>query len=85
MGKHTSIPPGSRLGLNRVEAAEYIGVSPSLFDELVRDGRMPSAKPVNARRVWSRLEIEACFAALNGDGHATEPDDEIENPYGDCE
>ena len=32
-----SLPPR---GLSRVQAAEYIGVSPSLFDEMVRDGRM---------------------------------------------
>ncbi len=28
-------------GLSRVEAAHYIGVSPSLFDAMVKDGRMP--------------------------------------------
>ena len=28
-------PGGPRRGLNRVEAAEYIGVSPTLFDTLV--------------------------------------------------
>jgi hypothetical protein len=43
-----SLPPR---GLSRVEAARYIGVSPSLFDEMVKDGRMPPPKPINARKV----------------------------------
>src|SRR5690242_17745827 len=33
-----SLPPR---GLSRVQAAAYVGVSPVLFDELVKDGRMP--------------------------------------------
>jgi predicted DNA-binding transcriptional regulator AlpA len=39
-------------GLSRVRAAAYVGVSPSLFDEMVSDGRMPSPKMINNRRVW---------------------------------
>jgi hypothetical protein len=30
-------------GLSRPQAAEYIGVSPSKFDQLKEDGRMPEA------------------------------------------
>jgi hypothetical protein len=33
--------PIPRRGLSRVEAAMYIGISASKFDEFVRDGRMP--------------------------------------------
>jgi hypothetical protein len=32
-------------GMSRVEAADYIGVSPTLFDTMVRDGRMPGRDP----------------------------------------
>ncbi|MFG1203122.1 hypothetical protein V5F29_12105 [Xanthobacter aminoxidans] len=56
-----SLPPR---GLSRVEAAAYIGVSPSLFDDLVADGRMPRPKLLNARHVWDRLRIDAAFEAL---------------------
>ena len=56
-----SLPP---LGLSRETAAAFIGVSPSKFDELVKDGRMPKPKPNDARRVWHRLEIERAFGAL---------------------
>lgn len=51
-------------GLNRVEAAAYIGVSPTLFDELVRDGRMPTPKRINSRNVWDRVRLDAAFEDL---------------------
>jgi hypothetical protein len=34
-------------GLSRIEAARYVGVSPSLFDQMVKDGRMPGPKRIN--------------------------------------
>jgi predicted DNA-binding transcriptional regulator AlpA len=54
-------------GLSRVEAAAYIGVSTSLFDEMVRDGRMPRPKRINSRTVWDRHSIDAAFQALPGE------------------
>lgn len=51
-------------GLNRVEAARYIGVSPGTFDKLVDDGCMPKAKQIRARRVWDRLEVDTAFTAM---------------------
>ena len=59
-------------GLSRAQAAAYIGVSPSLFDEMVSDGRMPKPKRINSRVVWDRLQIDAAFADLP-DG--SEPND----------
>jgi len=56
-------------GLSRVQSAAYIGVSPGLFDEMVRDKRMPSPKRINARTVWDRLELDEAFAALPTPGH----------------
>jgi predicted DNA-binding transcriptional regulator AlpA len=52
-------------GLSRVQAAAYIGVSPSLFDEMVQDGRMPKATSINARKVWDRIKLDEAFAALS--------------------
>jgi predicted DNA-binding transcriptional regulator AlpA len=61
-------------GLSREEAAAYVGVSPSLFDALVKDGRMPVPKRINSRKVWDRLQVDGAFAAL--------PDgDEPVNPW----
>lgn len=70
-----SLPPR---GLSREQAAAYVGISPSLFDALVKDGRMPGPKRINSRTVWDRLELDAAFAALPGnDASTTNPWDEI--------
>lgn len=53
-------------GLNRAQAAAYIGVSPSLFDEMVGDGRMPVPKRMNSRTVWDRLALDKAFDRLPG-------------------
>ena len=58
-----SLPPR---GLSREEAAAYIGVSPSLFDILVKDGRMPVPKRINSRVVWDRLKLDVAFEVLDG-------------------
>src|SRR5262245_35528126 len=59
-------------GLSRNEAAEYIGVSPSLFDETVKDGRMPSPIRINSRTVWDRKQVDEAFEALKD-----QPDDRL--------
>ena len=51
-------------GLSRVEAAAYVGVSPSTFDRLVADRHMPGPKRVFARMVWDRRELDLAFEAL---------------------
>lgn len=56
-----SLPPR---GLSRVEAAAYIGVSPTMFDEMVKDSRMPTPKRINSRTVWDRKKLDAAFDAL---------------------
>ncbi|WLR92144.1 hypothetical protein Q9316_17005 [Shinella zoogloeoides] len=53
-------------GLNRAQAAAYIGVSPSLFDEMIGDGRMPAPKRMNSRTVWDRLALDRAFDKLPG-------------------
>jgi predicted DNA-binding transcriptional regulator AlpA len=61
-----SLPPR---GLSRAQAAAYIGVSPTLFDEMVDDGRMPKPARINTRAVWDRVKLDEAFAALS-DGEA---------------
>ena len=67
------IPASERFGLSRAEAAEYVGVSPRLFDEMVSDGRMPKPKRVNSRLIWSRRALEIAFAELPEDGQNPRP------------
>jgi predicted DNA-binding transcriptional regulator AlpA len=62
-GTHRHRPIFPR-GLSRVEAADYIGISPSKFDELVKDGRMPKAVEIDARRVWDRSDLDDAFDTL---------------------
>ena len=65
-------------GLSRVQAAANIGVSPSLFDEMVKDGRMPKPMRINARTIWDRVKLDEAFAALS-DGH----EDSAADPWKD--
>ena len=51
-------------GLSRVQAAEYIGVGVTKFDEMVDDGRMPRPKRIDGRNVWDRIKLDEAFAAL---------------------
>jgi hypothetical protein len=60
-----SLPPR---GLCRAAAAAYIGVSPAMFDEMVKDGRMPPPKAINARRVWDRHGLDIAFTELDDAG-----------------
>ena len=46
-------------------SAAYIGVSPTLFDEMVKDGRMPQPVRINSRVLWDRLQLDDAFAALS--------------------
>lgn len=56
-------------GLSRPQAAAYIGVSASLFDQLVKDGRMPPPKRINGRVVWDRHRLDERFDAIDDCGH----------------
>jgi predicted DNA-binding transcriptional regulator AlpA len=62
-------------GLSRAEAAAYVGVSPSMFDAMVKDGRMPPPKEINSRRVWDRCAVDAAFGGL--------PERDERNPWDD--
>jgi len=61
----SSLPPR---GLSRPQAAEYVGVGTTKFDEMVADGRMPKPKRIDSRNVWDRVKLDAAFAAIDDDG-----------------
>ena len=50
----------SGFALNRRQAAEFVGVSPTTFDKLVDRGHMPKARqyPDTRRMFWLRSELE---------------------------
>jgi hypothetical protein len=51
-------------GFNRFEAAAYIGVGTTKFDELVRQGRMPKPVRIDNRKVWDVRELDLAFEEL---------------------
>ncbi len=65
--------PQPRRGLSREEAATYIGISASKFDELVDDGRMPKPRQIDRRRVWDIRALDIAFDALPGGDGENEP------------
>jgi predicted DNA-binding transcriptional regulator AlpA len=51
-------------GLSRVEAARYVGVGATLFDELIAEGKMPKPKQLHNRFVWDRVELDLAFSSM---------------------
>ena len=47
------------LGLNRTQAAYYVGVGVTKFDSLVSQGRIPPPRKIDRRLVWVRHELDA--------------------------
>lgn len=64
-----SLPPR---GLDRVRAAQYVGISVGKFDEMVADKRMPSPKRIDSRKVWDKMALDTAFEEL--------PDDDTAKP-----
>lgn len=58
-------------GLRRDQAAAYVGVSATLFDQMVADGRMPQPKMINSCVVWDRAALDVAFDALPNRGDDT--------------
>ena len=56
-----SYPPR---GLSREEAARYVGLGTTKFDELVKEGKMPKPKRVGSRTVWDRVALDIAFTDL---------------------
>jgi excisionase family DNA binding protein len=59
-----SYPPR---GLSHEEAARYVGVGRTKFDELVADGRMPKPVRIDGRVLWDRIKLDAFFTDLADD------------------
>jgi hypothetical protein len=56
----------------------YIGVSPSLFDQLVEEGTMPQSFKIRSCTLWDIRDLDEAFDALK-----TERDDTAENETDD--
>ncbi|MCY1704522.1 helix-turn-helix transcriptional regulator [Pannonibacter sp. SL95] len=56
--------PVAPRGLNRGQAAQYVGISVTLFDRLVAEGVMPAARALAGRLVWDIVELDRHFDEL---------------------
>lgn len=63
-----ALPPTSRRGFDRKEAASYVGISPTHFDKLVRIGTMPQPVEFLGRKIWDRHALDRTLDALSGFG-----------------
>jgi predicted DNA-binding transcriptional regulator AlpA len=61
------------LGLSRLEAAAYVGISATTFDQLVAETLMPRPRLIRGRQVWDVDELRAAFKTLPHDSEG-EPD-----------
>lgn len=59
-----ALPPR---GLSRAQAAAYVGISPSIFDILVREQTMPKPARCRRRLLWDRRQIDRALDALFGE------------------
>ena len=60
----SEVRPIPRRGLSRDEAAMYVGVGVTKFDEMVADGRMPKPKRIDGRKLWDVRKLDVAFEAL---------------------
>lgn len=64
----------TKLGFRRTEAAAFIGVSPSKFDQMVKAGDMPEPHRIGGVVIWRGDELQAAFDRLTGrDGAGDDP------------
>jgi hypothetical protein len=76
----THLPPNCPpIGLSRLQAAEFMGVSPTKFDQMVADGRASPPRRIDGRKVWDRRELEFAFAALPADANNEDRPNEWDN------
>ena len=53
-------------GLSRIEAAAYVGLGVTFFDQKVREGVLPKPLKIGKRKLWDRRELDAAFDKLKG-------------------
>ena len=51
-------------GLSADEAARYVGLGRTKFEELVRAGKMPRGKTLGGRVIYDRLALDMAFSDL---------------------
>jgi len=71
MARQTALPPrlAPRL-IDRAASAAYISVCPNMFDQMVKDGRMPKPKVLSRRRIaWDVHDLDRAVNSLPVQGN----------------
>jgi len=77
MAKQTALPPtlSPRL-IGREAAAAYVSVSPTTFDAMVVDGRMPRPRLLgDRRRAWDVRDLDRAIDLLPRSGEDSDSDE----------
>lgn len=64
---------GPYRGLRRDEAARYIGISSTKFDQLVADGRMPKPVRIDGCVIWDISRLDVAFDSLSRQDDGANP------------
>lgn len=56
-----------RRGLSRQEAARYVGIGTTLFDEMVEAGELPEPFRIRSRVLWDIRKLDEAIDALSDD------------------
>ena len=78
MARQIALPPtlAPRL-ISREASAAYVNVSPTMFDEMVQNGRMPHPKRLGKHRhAWDVRELDAAVDQLPREGDLFQSADE---------
>jgi len=60
-------------GLRREQAARYIGISATKFDQLVADGRMPKPIRIDGCVIWDLSRLDVAFDSLSRQDDGANP------------
>ena len=52
----------------------YVGISPSKFDQLRKDGRVGPPRLIDGRKVWDIYALDEAFEAFPVEGSVTSED-----------
>jgi hypothetical protein len=66
--------PAPRRGLTRTEAATYLGLSPSKFDELRKANRIAPPKVLDGRLIFTIERLDEFLDSLPDENHADNDD-----------
>jgi hypothetical protein len=70
----SAVRPIPRRGLSRVEAAMYIGISSSKFDELRKANRIAPPKVLDGRLIFTVERLDEFLDALPDENHEAAED-----------